>query len=156
MAVVSDSGPLIALERIQQLQLLPALFTRILIPPAVEKEFASLRKPPDWVLVQPLRRPLRPDRLGLSLGAGEREAIGLSLEIAAVLLLVDDKAARRLAKSLQLPIIGTLGLLLAAKRRGLLPTVRPCLDDLQDASFYLTPDLYERVLAEAGETSSQT
>lgn len=151
MAVVSDSGPLIALERIQQLQLLPGLFTRILIPPAVEQEFAPLRKPPDWALVQPLRRPSRLGRFGLSLGAGEREAIGLSLEIAADLLLVDDKAARRLARSLQLPTIGTLGLLLSAKRRGLLPTVRPHLDALQSASFYLTPDLYGRVLADAGE-----
>jgi len=151
LAVVSDSGPLIALERIQQLQLLPALFTRILIPPAVEKEVACLRKLPRWVLVQPLTQPPRLGRPGLSLGAGEREAIGLSLEIAAARLLVDDKAARRLARSLQLPIIGTLGLLLAAKRRGLLPTVRPHLDALQGASFYLTPDLYRRVLADAGE-----
>ncbi len=151
MAVVSDSGPLIAFERIQQLQLLPALFTRILIPPAVEKEVACLRKLPRWVLVQPLAQPPRLGRLGLSLGAGEREAIGLSLEIAASRLLVDDKAARRLAKSLQLPVIGTLGLLLAAKRRGFLPTVRPCLEALQDASFYLTPDLYARILADAGE-----
>jgi hypothetical protein len=151
LVVVSDSGPLIALERIQQLQLLPELFTRILIPPAVEKEFATLRKPPDWVLVQPLRRPPRLGRLGLSLGAGEREAIGLSVEIAAALLLVDDKAARRLARSLQLRVIGTLGLLLSAKRRGLLPTVRPHLDALQSASFYLTPDLCRRVLADAGE-----
>jgi hypothetical protein len=51
-----------------------------------------------------------------------------------------------------LPIIGTLGILLAAKRRGLLPTVQPYLNALQSASFYLTPDLYGRVLAEAGET----
>jgi len=151
LAVVSDSGPLIALERIHQLHLLPALFTRILIPPAVEKEVACLRKLPRWVLVQPLTQPPRLGRPGLSLGAGEREAIGLSLEIGAARLLVDDKAARRLARSLQLPIIGTLGLLLAAKRRGLLPTLRPCLDALQDASFYLTPHLYARILADAGE-----
>ena len=151
MAVVSDSGPLIALERIEQLRLLPELFTQIIIPPAVEKEVASLRKLPDWVLVQPLRQPLKLGRLGLSLGAGEREAIGLSLEIAAARLLVDDKAARRLARSLGLPIIGTLGLLLAAKRRRILPTVRPCLDALQRSSFYLTPHLYARVLVEAGE-----
>jgi hypothetical protein len=90
-------------------------------------------------------------RLGLSLGAGEREAIGLSLEIAATRLPVDDKAARRLAGTLRLPVIGTLGLLLAAKRKGLLPTVLPCLNALRHASFYLTPDLYSRVLAEAGE-----
>jgi hypothetical protein len=151
LAVVSDSGPLIALERIEQLQLLPELFTRILIPPAVEKEVASRWILPGWVVVRPLGRPPRLGRLALSLGAGEREAIGLSLEIAAAHLLVDDKAARRLAKSLRLPIIGTLGLLLAAKRRGLLPTVRPHLDALQRASFYLTRDLYARVLAEAGE-----
>jgi len=155
LAVVSDSGPLIALERIQQLQLLHELFTRILIPPAVEKEVASLRKPPDWVLVQPLRHPPRLGRLGLSLGAGEREAIGLSLETGAARLLVDDKAARRLARSLHLPIIGTLGLLLAAKRRGLLSTVRPYLDALQNASFYLTPDLYGRVLAQADEAPAR-
>jgi hypothetical protein len=152
LAVVSDSGPLIALERIQQLQLLPELFTRILIPPAVEKEVASRWILPGWVVVQPLGRPPRLGRLGLSLGAGEREAIGLSLEIAATRLLVDDKAARRLARTLQLPIIGTLGLLLAAKRRRILPIVRPCLDALRNASFYLTPDLYRRVLAQAGET----
>ena len=152
MAVVSDSGPLIALERIQQLRLLPKLFNHIVIPPAVEREVASLRKLPDWVLVQPLRRLPVLGRLGLSLGPGETEAIGLSLEIAAARLLVDDKAARRLARSLQLPIMGTLGILLAAKRRRILPNVRPCLDALQRSSFYLTPDLYRSVLAEAGET----
>ena len=151
MAVVSDSGPLIALERIQHLRLVPLLFTRVLIPPAVEKEFACARTLPDWLLVQPLRQPARLGRLEVSLGAGEREAIGLSLEIVATWLLVDDKAARRVARSLGLPIVGTLGLLLAAKRRGLLLTVKPHLDALQGASFYLTPDLYRRVLADAGE-----
>jgi predicted nucleic acid-binding protein len=57
LAVVSDSGLLIALEGIEQLQLLPQLFARILIPPAVEKEMTPDRKLPDWVLVQALRRP---------------------------------------------------------------------------------------------------
>ena len=151
MAVVSDSGPLIALERIQQLWLLPTLFTRIVIPPAVEKEVGFQPEAPEWVLVRSLRRPADLGESGHSLGAGEWEAIALSLEISASRLLVADKAARRVAKSWQLPVIGTLGLLLAAKRRGLLPAVKPHLDALHRWSFYITPDLYNHVLAEASE-----
>ena len=151
MAVVSDSGPLIALERIQQLPLLPQLFVQIIIPPAVEREFGRARQWSDWLVVQRLSHARRLGTLSLSLGAGEREAIRLCLEIGATRLLVDDKAARRVARSLDLPIVGTLGILLAAKRRGLLTTVRPCLDALRDASFYMTPDLYRRVAAEADE-----
>jgi uncharacterized protein len=87
LAVVSDSGPLIALERIQQLELLPGLFNRILVPLAVAKEFAASSKLPEWLQLRPLKQQLRIAGLQFSLGAGEREALGLSLELGASLLL---------------------------------------------------------------------
>ena len=151
MAVVSDSGPLIALERIRQLELLPALFNRILVPPAVKEEFAPSDRLPEWLQLQPAKQPPRLASLQLSLGAGEREALSLSLELRASLLLVDDKAARRAATGLGIPIIGTLGILVSAKRRGLLQRVGPHLDALQRASFYLAPGLYARILKDADE-----
>jgi predicted nucleic acid-binding protein len=87
----------------------------------------------------------------VSLGAGESEAISLAIEMKARLLLLDDLAARRLALGLHLPIIGTLGLLLAAKRKGLLETVKPSLDQLMACEFRVSADLYERLLRDAGE-----
>jgi uncharacterized protein len=151
LAVVSDSGPLIALERIQQLELLPALFNRILVPPAVAEEFVPSDRLPKWLQLQPVKQPPRLAGLQLSLGAGEREALSLSLELRASVLLVDDKAARRAAAGLGIPIIGTLGILVSAKRRGLLQRVRPHLDALQRASFYFAPGLYARILKDADE-----
>jgi predicted nucleic acid-binding protein len=50
------------------------------------------------------------------------------------------------------PIVGTLGVLTAAKRRGLLAAVRPCLDSLNDFGFRISVSLYERIVADAAET----
>jgi len=92
---------------------------------------------------------IRGSRAGL--GAGEREAIALALALQASRILLDDQPARRLAFSLGMPVVGTLGLLLAAKRRALLPTVRPTLDALVNAGFRAAPELYEQILRDAGE-----
>jgi predicted nucleic acid-binding protein len=88
-----------------------------------------------------------------ALGAGEREAISLGLEIRADLLILDDRPARRVAESLALTIIGTLGIILRAKRRGLLHLVRPSLDALVTQAFFMSPRLYREVLNLAGEDS---
>jgi predicted nucleic acid-binding protein len=85
------------------------------------------------------------------LGPGESEAISLALEIGAQWVILDERPARRLAQALGLPVIGTLGVLLASKRRGLLPAVRPCVDALVNFGFHISPGLYDLVLADAGE-----
>ena len=89
--------------------------------------------------------------LRAGLGEGESEAISLAVELKFRWIILDDCAARRLAQSLSLSVIGTLGLLLAAKRRGLLSLVRPSLDALVSHGFHIAPALYDRVLEEAGE-----
>lgn len=149
--VVSNSSPLIGLAQIGQLDLLEALFLSLLVPPAVVSETASTVTLPAWVTERALTQPIGAQILSSSLGPGESEAISLGLEIGAQWVILDDRPARRLAQSLGLSVIGTLGVLLAAKRRGLLDTLRPELDGLIKYGFFIAPDLYEQILADAGE-----
>ncbi len=134
--VVADASPLIALQQIGQLQLLRALFTQIAIPSAVAREIQSSVPPVPWIVERPLTHGNAPLVLGTSLGAGEGEALSLAVEIRAGHVLVDERAARRTAEALGLTVIGTLGVLLAAKRKSLVPEVRPLLDELLRQGFW--------------------
>lgn len=99
---------------------------------------------------EPADRIRAPWRTGIP-GPGESEALALALEVHADLILIDDKAARRLASSLHLPVLGVLGLLLKAKDAALIPAVRPRLDALRKLPFHISPWLHEAVLRDAGE-----
>ncbi|MGH7137585.1 MAG: DUF3368 domain-containing protein [Pirellulales bacterium] len=149
--VISNASPLIALEQIGQLALLEQLFNSVVVPPAVVREVSASVALPVWIAEQALSQPVGPRILNASLGAGETEAISLSLEVRARLLILDDRPARRLAQALGLSIIGTLGVLLAAKQRNLLPAVRPSLAALLQFDFRIAPALYDQVLRDAGE-----
>jgi predicted nucleic acid-binding protein len=150
--VISNSSPLIALTQIGRLDLVRRLYTSICIPPAVAREVGpTVAKLPDWVLVQKLAHPLQPITVSASIGPGEREVISLGLELEAALLIVDEQPARRLATSLGLRVIGTVGLLMAGKERGFLDKIRPDLDRLRAVRFFMDQNLYDRVIAQAGE-----
>jgi predicted nucleic acid-binding protein len=79
--------------------------------------------------------------------------LGLALEVRAELVILDDRPARRLALGLGLPVVGTMGVLLRAKRTGTIPAVRPLLEQLLRAGFRLSPAIREKVLTDAGEQS---
>jgi hypothetical protein len=142
---------LIALEQIDQLDLLPALFPKLIIPPAVAEEIAPTVELPSWIEVRSLSQPIGLQILTASLGRGESAAISLGLEVGADRLILDERAARRLAQSLGAPVIGTLGILSAAHRRGLIPAIKPLLDGLLAQDFRVATTLYESVLRDAGE-----
>ena len=119
---------------------------------------ASMASPPSasvsrpaWIRVQAVRQPLAPATLQVPLDDGERAAISLALEVGAQWLILDDYPARRLAVALGLPVVGTLGILIKAKQKGLLPAIRPQIKALLQANFYITPALYQHALALAGE-----
>ena len=151
LPIVSNSSPLIALTQIRQLELLERLFITVLVPTAVTREAVSVVLPA-WIVERSLSQPIGPRILRASLGAGESEAMSLALEVGARWVILDDRPARRLAEVLGLPVIGTLGVLLASKRRGFLSAVRPRLDDLVNSGFRIAPDLYERIVTDAGES----
>jgi hypothetical protein len=153
VTVVADASPLIALAQVGHLPLLERLFGEVVAPPAVVREVGlSL---PGFIRERKLSQPIPAAVLRASLDPGESEAISLALELGADRVILDERAARRLALSLGLAIVGVLGILLASKQNGLIPAVRPILDALVTNRFRITPDLYEWLLTETGEAEYQ-
>lgn len=149
--VVTNASPLIALDRVGLGSLLGDLFGVVYVPPAVEREVFAAGEIPGWITVVHLTDPLASAEFATRLGLGERETISLALELGASEVVIDDLPARRLAATLGLPVIGTLGVLLRAKHRGLVPTLRPVIEALVREDFRVAEGLVAAVLAAAGE-----
>lgn len=147
-SIVSNSACLIALERIEQLNLLPQVYPSIWIPQAVKQEIGFLT---DWLQVQTVQNQALVSTLRTQVGAGESEAIALALEIKNVPVLLDDKKARRIAEQLSLQVTGTVGLLLKAKKKSVIPAIRPILDALEEVDFRISSNLRTRALELAEE-----
>jgi predicted nucleic acid-binding protein len=157
--VICNTSPFQYLHQIECLKILPALAGKIIVPPAVVDELAAGRVAGvdlpdlaqlDWITVQ---SPAGQSALPLisDLGAGESEVLMLALEAPGAIVILDDLLARRVAESLNLCLTGTLGLLLDAKQAGLIPQVRPLLNQLQILRFRLSPVTYQAVLKLANE-----
>jgi predicted nucleic acid-binding protein len=157
--VICDTSPLQYLYQLDLLHILPALSEQVIVPAAVEQELAVGRAlgvslPDvtllDWVIV---RRPTSEPALPLinDLGPGETQVLMLALESHDAIVVLDDALARQVAESLDIRLTGTLGLLLDAKRAGLVPAVAPLLDRLQVLRFRLAPHTRAAVLRLAGE-----
>jgi predicted nucleic acid-binding protein len=151
--LIADAGPLIALARIDRLWLLPRLCARTITteivwsecfanPSDVEQARLNQADAAGWVervAVPPLTHDWR-------LGRGETSAITLALVHQAAVL-IDERAARRTAARLGLPLIGTVGLLTLAKQRELIPAIREDLYHLAASGYRLSPDLLANALA---------
>lgn len=158
--VVSNTSPLQYLHQLGLLDLLPRLVGRVTIPRAVVDELEAGRSLghdlPEvtslgWVIV---RVPATSQHVTSSdLGRGETDVLRLALELPAggAVVILDDARARVAAGKLGLKFTGTLGVLLDAKRAGLIPAVNPHLDRLDALGFRLARHTREAVLRIAGE-----
>lgn len=147
--VISDSSCLIALTNAGHLDLLKQLYGRILTTPEVIKEYGLPR--PVWIDVrEPADRTLV-RRFQDLVDLGEASAIALAMECDGSVLILDDRAARRLAHELELPHTGTIGVLLKAKSAGIIQSVAPVLDDLKRVGFRLSLEVEQKALHMAGE-----
>jgi predicted nucleic acid-binding protein len=154
--VVADTTPLNYLILIGRIDILPKLFTRVLVPdgvitelrhpeaPAAVREWA--KNPPGWLEV---KSPGAMEAVLEFLGAGERDAIALTLEANADALLIDERANRREAARRGLRVIGTLALLDEAAVRGLLDFA-PALESLRQTNFRLSPAVLRALARDRG------
>lgn len=149
MKVVSNTSPLIGLSNIGKLKILHDVFGKVVVPPAVQREFGE--ELPEWITVKaPENKPLVQALLE-SLGDGESEAIALAIELNADFLILDDLKARKIARKLGLRVIGTAGLLLLAKKRGVINEVKPLLMELVEKGFRISNEVVDVILQSAGE-----
>lgn len=157
-AVVVNASPLITLFRSGQANLLPRLFDQVVVPEAVWKEVAL----DEWddaaarelgAQSWPIRKDVPPSPRvdAWNLGAGETAVLSYALAHPPLRTIIDDADARRCARTLGIPILGTGGVLLLAKRRGLLPSVAEGLEKLRNAGLWLSDDLVTLLKTQAGE-----
>ena len=144
MKVVVNTSPFVALERIGLLDILPKLFGEVLRPQSVIDELNAGRQTyggsdalyhASWIqsVEDPPEMVLRKE-----LGAGETAVIALAYRIQADLVILDDLAARNVAAELGLNVTGTLGLLLAAHKKGLLPDLTGAIRSLNGSGFRIS------------------
>lgn len=154
--IVADSGPLISLGRLDLLSLLARLFGQVRVPQAVLDECMAKPGQDDtlrvqaaldagWLLVcraHPIQAP--------GLDVGECAAIGLALELHGGLL-TDDQAARQYAMRVDLPVMGTLGVMVLAKRKELIESVSPLIHRLRSTGQRFSSAAVADALRAAGE-----
>lgn len=163
MIIVSDTSPINNLAAINQLNLLQQLYSTVIIPAAVYRELTDPNFPVagatevqtlDWIQTRQITNLAMLETLSQDLDPGEAEAIVLALEIGADRVLIDERRGRLIAERLKLNYTGILGILIEAKRRGLILSVKPLLDALiNQAGFWVAESVYNRVLQLAGEST---
>lgn len=139
--------------RVGKSDLLTALFGQVIVPIAVRDELLRWHTAlPEFLSVRQIRQPGAAAELRMELDPGESEAIVLAVEIAADFLLMDEKKGRAIANGKGLKVLGLLGVLLLAKRHGLLPDIAAVLGDLENvAGFRVSAQVRREILRMAGE-----
>lgn len=156
MIIVSNTGPLIGLAKLEQLQILKELATEVYVASQVETEALAkpgsetnlLRSAFGRIIMVRLAQPsaASSERFLGHLDEGEKQTIALALTFASpVLLLLDDRAGRAAAQKLGLSVTGLAGLLLLAKRRGLVPAVVPLISMLRQRGYWMSNEVVEIV-----------
>lgn len=160
MIIVSDSSPLIAFSRINQLELLQTVVGNIIIPEEVAREISEYGKGKKgvidvssygWIRVKKIASQSKVDLLLPSIDKGEAEVIVLALENKADLVLIDELSGRKIAESFNISILGPAGILLKAKDRGLIRTVKPLLDEMMEKGIRYSHRFYTHLLKQIGE-----
>lgn len=158
MKVVINTSPLIVLFKSNLTDLLPRLFTEIIVPDGVWDEVVeagkndtSSQQLPQVRWAKRVNISVAPIIAAWSLDRGETEVLSYAWENKDYRAIIDDGAARKVARTLNIPMLGTLGVLLLAKQSDFIPSISDSIVTLQKSGLWLSEDLVEYMKKKAGE-----
>ena len=151
--IIVNSTPLIALAKANKLEILKEMYEHIIIPEAVYREVTEkddiaaqrIEAAREWIEVRKVDSNLDRRMYRAKLHEGEVEVMLLAQEIGADVVIIDDGAARKTAEYLELPLTGTLGVMIKAKQRGLLEAVMPVVQQMEQNGIFFSKELKEKI-----------
>lgn len=158
--VVVNSTPLIALSGINHLEILHKIYGEVFIPNAVYLEISAkpeskCKKDVDnassWLKIEKIKDEMAKKLYKTQLHEGEVEVMILAQEMSANLAIIDDANAKKHAKYLGITVTGTLGVLIKAKKIGIIPALKPLIENMINNGIYISNDLVKKCLTAVNE-----
>jgi len=147
--IIVDTSCLIILSKIKELYLLKLWYEEILITDVVAKEFNEPL--PDWITVCSIKFNEKEFLFEKRLDKGEASVIILALERSNSTIIIDDFKGRALANELGIKVTGTIGIIISAKNKKLIPSIKPILEKIKETNFYISKELENEAVELAEE-----
>ena len=147
--IISDTSCFIILTNIGELELLHKVYGQIVTTLDIATEYGQTL--PEWVEIAPVKDKYRQQILEMQIDRGESSAIALALETPGSTIILDDYKARKIAEQLGLTFTGTVGVIIKAKLKGIIPSIKPILEKIKQTDFRLSAEIELQALKEAGE-----
>ena len=147
--IISDTSCFIILTNIDELELLHKVYREIVTTIDIAAEYGEVL--PAWVQIVNVEDKYRQQLLEMQIDKGESSAIALALETPNSTIILDDYKARKIAAKLGLTFTGTIGVIIKAKLKGIIPSIKPLLEKIKLTDFRLTEDIEVEALKEANE-----
>ena len=148
--IIVDTSCLIILTKIKELNLLKLLYSKVIITNEIANEFGS--ELPDWVTVYPIERNNIKLLFESKIDRGEASAILLALTMPNSTIIMDDLKGRTFAKQFKLNVTGTIGVIIAAKNKNIILSIKPILNKIKATNFFISKEIEEEALLLAKET----
>ena len=147
--IISDTSCFIILSNIGELELLHKVYGEIITTIEIATEFGETL--PDWVKIKKVTDTYKQQLLELQLDKGESSAIALALEIPGSTIILDDIKARKIASRLGINYTGTIGVIIKAKLKGIIPSIKPIIEKIKQTDFRISVEIELQALKEANE-----
>ena len=147
--IISDTSCFIVLANIGELDLLQKVYGKIITTIEVATEYGEPL--PDWVEVEKVNDNYKQQLLEMQVDRGEASALALALEMPDSTVILDDYRGRKVAEKLKINYTGTIGVIVKAKIKGIISSIKPLLAKIKETNFRLTMEIELQALKESGE-----
>ncbi len=147
--IISDTSCFIILTNIGELDLLQKVYGKVTTTIDIATEYGETLPP--WVEISSVNDKYRQQLLEMQIDKGESSAIALALEIPNCVVILDDYKARKIAEHLGVNFTGTIGVIVKAKLKGIIPSIKPILEKIKQSNFRLSAEIELQALKEANE-----